>query len=162
MYSITHLKLLIHWLSIALIILVLDQLSKIIINNFFYYNRPYQITCFLNLVLLYNKGGAFNILNIASNWPRYLFIIIGIIAIIYTIYLLNKHLNQNHIFCWMLTLILGGTTGNVIDRIIYGYVIDFIDIHINQWHWPTFNIADSAICIGTILFIINDFFQIKK
>jgi signal peptidase II len=112
-------------------------------------------------VLVYNKGAAFSFLAAESGWQRHLFTAIGIAAAIYIIYLLRKHAGQR-MFCWALALILGGAVGNVIDRILYGHVIDFLDVFIGNWHWPAFNIADSAICVGAVLFVLDELRRVGK
>lgn len=113
-------------------------------------------------MLAYNRGAAFSFLSNESGWQRYFFTAIGIGAALYIIYLLRKHAGQR-MFCWALALILGGAIGNVIDRIAYGHVIDFLDFH---WrglgHFPAFNIADSAICIGAALFILDELRRVNK
>jgi signal peptidase II len=149
------------WLGISLIILLLDQLSKITIVKLFHYGESRPVTGFFNLVLVYNKGAAFSFLAAESGWQRHLFTAIGIAAAIYIIYLLRKHAGQR-MFCWALALILGGAVGNVIDRILYGHVIDFLDVFIGNWHWPAFNIADSAICVGAVLFVLDELRRVGK
>jgi signal peptidase II len=149
------------WLGISLIILLLDQLSKITIVKLFHYGESRPVTGFFNLVLVYNKGAAFSFLAAESGWQRHLFTAIGIAAAIYIVYLLRKHAGQR-MFCWALTLILGGAVGNVIDRILYGHVIDFLDVFIGNWHWPAFNIADSAICVGAVLFVLDELRRVGK
>ncbi|MFJ9451294.1 MULTISPECIES: signal peptidase II [unclassified Herbaspirillum] len=149
------------WLGISLIVLLLDQLSKITILKLFHYGESRPITGFFNLVLVYNKGAAFSFLAAESGWQRHLFTAIGIAAAIYIIYLLRKHAGQR-MFCWALALILGGAVGNVIDRILYGHVIDFLDVFIGNWHWPAFNIADSAICVGAVLFVLDELRRVGK
>jgi len=149
------------WLGISLIVLLLDQLSKITILKLFHYGESRPITGFFNLVLVYNKGAAFSFLAAESGWQRHLFTAIGIAAAIYIIYLLRKHAGQR-MFCWALALILGGAVGNVIDRILYGHVIDFLDVFIGNWHWPAFNIADSAICVGAVLFVVDELRRVSK
>ncbi len=149
------------WLGIAAIVLLADQLSKVTITRLFTYGESRPITDFFNLVLIYNPGAAFSFLGAASGWQRYLFTAIGIGAAIFIIYLLMRHAGQR-MFCWALSLILGGAIGNVTDRIAYGHVIDFLDFHIGRAHWPAFNIADSAICIGAILFILDELRRVKK
>jgi signal peptidase II len=119
------------------------------------------VTSFFNLVLVYNKGAAFSFLASETGWQRYFFTIMGIGAAIFIIYLLKKHAGQR-LFCWALALILGGAVGNVIDRVLYGHVIDFLDVHVGGWHWPAFNIADSAICIGAVLFIYDELRRVGK
>jgi signal peptidase II len=149
------------WLGISLIVLLLDQLSKITILKLFHYGESRPVTGFFNLVLVYNKGAAFSFLAAESGWQRHLFTAIGIAAAIYIIYLLRKHAGQR-MFCWALALILGGAVGNVIDRILYGHVIDFLDVFIGNWHWPAFNIADSAICVGAVLFVLDELRRVGK
>ncbi|ASU38009.1 signal peptidase II [Herbaspirillum sp. meg3] len=149
------------WLGISLIVLLLDQLSKITILKLFHYGESRPITGFFNLVLVYNKGAAFSFLAAESGWQRHLFTAIGIAAAVYIIYLLRKHAGQR-MFCWALALILGGAIGNVIDRIAYGHVIDFLDVFVGNWHWPAFNIADSAICIGAVLFVLDELRRVGK
>ena len=149
------------WLGIASIVLLADQLSKITITRLFTYGESRPVTDFFNLVLVYNPGAAFSFLGSASGWQRYLFTAIGIGAAIFIIYLLMRHAGQR-MFCWALSLILGGAIGNVTDRIAYGHVIDFLDFHVAGWHWPAFNIADSAIFLGAILFILDELRRVKK
>lgn len=161
MRNASHSNSLLSWLGISLIVLLLDQLSKITIAKLFYYGQSYPVTGFFNLVLVYNKGAAFSFLATESGWQRHLFTAIGIAASVYIIHLLRKHASQR-MFCWALALILGGAVGNVIDRILYGHVIDFLDVFIGNWHWPAFNIADSAICIGAVLFVRDELRRVDK
>ncbi|WP_028101861.1 signal peptidase II [Pseudoduganella violaceinigra] len=150
------------WLGIAAIIILLDQLSKITISKLFVYGEEKVITSFFNLVLAYNKGAAFSFLANEGGWQRHMFTAIGIIAALYIIYLLKRHSGQR-MFCWALALILGGAIGNVIDRIAYGHVIDFLDFHWQGFgHFPAFNIADSAICIGAALFVLDELRRVNK
>lgn len=153
---------LVPWLGLAMIVILLDQLSKITVNRLFSYAETKPITSFFNLVLIYNPGAAFSFLGDAGGWQRYLFTGIGVIAAIVMIYLLKKHASQR-LFCWALSLILGGAIGNVIDRIVYGHVIDFLDFHYQaQYHFPAFNLADSAITLGAGLFILDELRRVKK
>jgi signal peptidase II len=149
------------WLGVAAVTLLLDQLSKITITKLFAYGESLSITSFFNLVLVYNKGAAFSFLSSETGWQRYLLTAVGIGAALFIIFLLNRHSGQR-LFCWALALILGGALGNVLDRIMYGHVIDFLDVYIGRWHWPAFNVADSAICIGAVLFILDELRRVKK
>ena len=149
------------WLSIAALVLLIDQVTKIAISRAFEYGESLPLTSFFNLVLVYNKGAAFSFLADQGGWQRYFFTILGIAAALFIIYLLKKHAGQK-LFCWALALILGGAVGNVIDRIMYGHVIDFLDFHVNNWHWPAFNVADSAIFLGAALFIIDELRRVNK
>lgn len=149
------------WIGIASIVILLDQLSKITIAKLFTYGESHPVTSFFNLVLAYNKGAAFSFLATESGWQRYFFTTLGVIAALVIVYMLQRHAGQR-LFCWALALILGGAVGNVIDRILYGHVIDFLDVHFGGWHWPAFNIADSAIFIGAGLFILDELRRVNK
>ncbi len=149
------------WLGIAAILIILDQITKIAITSTFMYGESMPVTPFFNLVLVYNKGAAFSFLASETGWQRHFFTVIGIGASVFIIYLLKKNPGQR-LLSWALTLILGGAIGNVIDRVLYGHVIDFLDIYIGNWHWPAFNVADSAICIGAVLFVYDELKRGKK
>lgn len=149
------------WLGIATIVILFDQITKITINRLFTFGESYPVTSFFNLVLAYNPGAAFSFLATQGGWQRYFFTILGIGAAIFIVYLLKRHAGQR-LFCWALALILGGAVGNVIDRIAYGHVIDFLDFHVGGWHWPAFNVADSAIFIGAALFIVDELRRVNK
>jgi signal peptidase II len=140
------------YLAIATTTLLLDQLSKWSALSNLQLGVPEPVLPFLNWLLLFNPGAAFSFLAQSSGWQRWFFTILGILASIYIIYLLRKSLNEK-LLCVALSLILGGAVGNVLDRIMYGAVVDFIDLHYGSWHWPAFNIADSAICIGAAFVI---------
>lgn len=149
------------WIGIATIVVLFDQLTKITIARLFSYGESYSVTSFFNLVLAYNKGAAFSFLAAQSGWQHYLFTTLGIGAAFFIVYLLKRHAGQR-LFCWALALILGGAIGNVIDRLMYGHVIDFLDFYIGGWHWPAFNVADSAICLGVALFIFDELRRVGK
>jgi signal peptidase II len=139
-------------LAIATIILLLDQLSKWSALSNLQLGIPEPVLPFMNWLLLLNPGVAFSFLAQGSGWQRWLFTIVGLVACVYIVWLLRKSQNDK-MLCVALSLILGGALGNVLDRIMYGAVVDFIDLHYANWHWPAFNIADSAICIGAALII---------
>lgn len=149
------------WLGIATIIILLDQITKFTISRLFTYGETYPLTSFFDLVLAYNKGAAFSFLAGESGWQRYFFTGLGIAAAFFIIYLIRRHAGQR-LFCWALALILGGAVGNVIDRLLYGHVIDFLDFHIRSWHFPAFNVADSAITIGAALFVLDELRRVNK
>lgn len=153
---------LIPWLGLATIIILFDQVSKITITKLFVYAESLSITSFFNLTLVYNKGAAFSFLAAESGWQRYFFTAIGLIAAAYITYLLKRHATQK-LFCAALAMIMGGALGNVIDRLLYGHVIDFLDFHYQEiYHFPAFNIADSAIVVGAALFILDELRRVKK
>ena len=149
------------WLMIATAIVICDQLTKFWIGKQLQMGQSISLTSFLNLVLAYNKGAAFSFLASASGWQRYFFTGISIVAILFILYFLRRNAGQK-LFCWSFSLILGGAAGNLIDRLIYGHVIDFIDFHIGTWHWPAFNVADSAITIGAILFVLDELRRVNR
>jgi signal peptidase II len=140
------------YLAIATIILLLDQLSKWSALSNLQLGIPEPVLPFMNWLLLFNPGAAFSFLAQGSGWQRWFFTIVGLVACVYIVWLLRKSQNDK-MLCVALSLILGGALGNVFDRIMYGAVVDFIDLHYANWHWPAFNIADSAICIGAALII---------
>jgi signal peptidase II len=119
------------------------------------------ITGFFNLELTYNKGAAFSFLADASGWQHQFLTAVGVVASLFIVYLLARHGTQK-LFSAALALILGGALGNVIDRIAYGHVIDFLDFHWRGWHWPAFNLADSAIVCGAGLLIVDELLRVRK
>lgn len=149
------------WLGIATIIVLIDQITKVTITRLFTYGESLPVTSFFNLVLAHNKGAAFSFLASQAGWQRYFFAGIAVAAVVFIIYLLKRHAGQR-LFCWALALILGGAIGNLIDRVLYGYVIDFMDFYVGKWHWPAFNVADMAIVGGAGLFILDELRRVGK
>jgi signal peptidase II len=150
------------WLGIAAIVILIDQLTKIAIQKTFVFGEEKVINSFFNLVLAYNKGAAFGFLNSQPGWQRYFFTAIAVIAVGFILYMLKRHAGQR-LFCWALALIMGGAIGNAIDRLAYGHVVDFLDFHLAGFgHFPAFNIADSAICIGAALFIFDELRRVNR
>lgn len=144
------------WLGLAALIIILDQISKLAISSHFVYNEILYVTDFFNLVLAHNQGAAFSFLNDAGGWQRWFFSAIAVVASVWIVFLLRQH-PQQKLFCLALALILGGALGNLIDRIAYGYVVDFLDFHWQLRHFPAFNIADSAISVGAVLLVLDSF-----
>jgi signal peptidase II len=144
------------WLLISVVVIVLDQLSKAAISNHFVYGENLAVLPFFNLLLAHNTGAAFSFLSDAGGLQRWLFSIIAIIASVWIIWLLRKHQSQK-LFCFALAFILGGALGNLIDRIAYGYVVDFLDFYWGYYHFAAFNLADSAITCGAALLIWDSF-----
>lgn len=140
------------YLAISTITLLIDQLSKWSALSYLQLGMPEPVLPFMNWLLLFNPGAAFSFLAQGSGWQRWFFTILGLAASIYILILLRKSLTEK-LLCIALSLILGGALGNVLDRMMYGAVVDFIDLYYGNWHWPAFNIADSAICIGAALII---------
>ncbi len=142
----------IRWLGLSLIVIALDQLSKWQIVKGLSGESEVEI----NLVLLYNKGAAFSFLNDAGGWQKFLFIFIAMTASVLILFLLKKHSGEI-LFSAALAFILGGALGNLLDRIRMGHVVDFLDFHIADHHFPAFNLADSAITLGAALLILDNF-----
>jgi signal peptidase II len=145
-----------HWLSLSAIVIVLDQLSKAAISSHLVYGESMAVTSFFNLVLAHNTGAAFSLLDNGVGMQRWLFSIIAIIASVWIVWLLRKHQSQL-LFSFALAFILGGALGNLIDRITYGYVVDFLDFYWGSHHFAAFNLADSAITCGAGLLIWDSF-----
>lgn len=143
------------WSWITLLVIILDQLSKILADQFLQYHQPVEIIPMFNFTLMYNKGAAFSFLANAGGWQRWFFLILTSAVSIFLFLWLKKLKPQQVILYTALSLILGGAIGNLIDRAIYGHVIDFLDVYYQQYHWPAFNIADSAIFVGAILLIFD-------
>jgi signal peptidase II len=149
------------WLGLAALIVLVDQITKLTIERAYDYGDVHPVTGFFNLVLTYNKGAAFSFLAGASGWQKQFLTAIGIVASLFILFLLARHGTQK-LFSLALALILGGAVGNVIDRITYGHVIDFLDLHWRGWHWPAFNVADSAIVCGAALLILDELLRVRR
>jgi signal peptidase II len=144
------------WLLVSVIVIVLDQLSKAAITHHFVYGESMAVTSFFNLTLWHNFGAAFSFLDNAGGLQRWLFSLIAIVASVWIVLLLRKHQSQM-LFSFSLAFILGGALGNLIDRITYGYVVDFLDFYWGGYHFAAFNLADSAITCGAGLLIWDSF-----
>lgn len=149
------------WLVIAALVIALDQATKIAIERAFQLGDSVPITSFFNLVLAYNKGAAFSFLASESGWQGLFFTVVGLAASAFILYLLARP-GAHKLFSAALSLILGGALGNVIDRLAYGHVIDFLDFHVGGWHWPAFNVADSAIVCGATLLVLDELLRMRK
>ncbi len=151
------------WLGLSLVVVILDQFTKFLASQYLQLQQPVEIFSWFNLTLVHNTGAAFSFLSHAGGWQRWFFIVLAIIvSIIIMVWLLRLPAKQRWLAC-ALALVLGGAIGNVWDRIVFGYVIDFIDVSISflPWQlfnpWPAFNIADSAISVGAVMLIIDVF-----
>ncbi|MEO8119713.1 MAG: signal peptidase II [Rhodoferax sp.] len=149
------------WLGLAFIILIADQFTKVLIVGYYHLGDSTQVTSFFNVVRAHNSGAAFSFLAGASGWQRWFFTIIGTLAAVLILWLLKSHAGQK-LFAFALACILGGAIGNVIDRVMYGYVVDFLDLHWRGWHFPAFNIADSAITIGAACLILDELLRVRR
>jgi signal peptidase II len=143
------------WLSVAVI--VLDQLTKQLAVDLLEMHQPVAVAPFLNLTLTYNTGAAFSLLNDAGGWQRWLFAGLSVVVSIVIVAWLRRIPSGERWLACGLALVLGGALGNLWDRLLIGAVVDFIDVYYQRWHWPAFNVADSAICVGAALLIISTF-----
>ncbi|MFA6016427.1 MAG: signal peptidase II [Gallionellaceae bacterium] len=144
------------WLGMSALVILLDQFSKLWISANFYYLESVTVTDFFNFVLVHNTGASFSMLSDAGGWQRWLFSGIAALASVWIVWLLRKH-SQEKTFCMALAFILGGALGNLIDRMMYGYVVDFLDFHWGIHHFAAFNVADAAINVGAALLIWDSF-----
>ena len=149
------------WLALALLVLVLDQISKgWVLANFRLMDRQI-VTSFFNLVLVFNPGASFSFLADAGGWQKWFFVALALAISLWLLGLLRKHA-QERLLPAALSLILGGALGNVIDRLRFDAVVDFLDFHLAGYHWPAFNVADSAITVGVALMLWHQFRQPKE
>jgi signal peptidase II len=144
------------WFGISAALVLADQLTKWLVLSHFAPGERLELTSFFNLVLVFNKGAAFSLLANAPGWQTPLLVAFAIGAALIVSFLLVRS-PERRMFCAGLALILGGAVGNVIDRLRFGQVVDFLDLHAAGWHWPAFNVADSAITIGAALLILDGF-----
>ena len=145
------------WLGLSSIVVILDLLTKHWVQANIAYGEHVPVTSFFDLVLFHNEGAAFSFLAGAGGWQRLLFSVIAIVASAVIVYLLRKH-PERTLFSLGLSLVLGGALGNLYDRVTLGYVVDFIFLHYRQeYYWPAFNVADSAISCGVVLLLIDSF-----
>jgi signal peptidase II len=149
------------WLGLAFIILLADQFTKVLIQGYYHLGDSTYVTSFFNVVRAHNSGAAFSFLAGASGWQRWFFTIIGFVAAAVIIWMLRSHAGQK-LFSFAMACILGGAIGNVVDRMVHGYVIDFLDLHWAGVHFPAFNVADSAITLGAICLILDELLRVRK
>lgn len=145
------------YLSLSAVIILLDQWSKWWMASWLSLYETVAVMPNFNLTMAHNYGAAFSFLADAGGWQRWFFIVLTAVISVVLVVWLAKLKPAAKLEAFSLSLILGGAIGNVIDRIIHGYVIDFLDVYIGTSHWPAFNVADSAICIGAVLLIIDSF-----
>jgi signal peptidase II len=140
------------WLALSALVIVLDQVTKVWVQSAFAFGEHRTVSSFFDLVLFYNEGAAFSFLASAGGWQRVFFSLFALIASGIIVRLLNKHPEET-LFCFALSLVLGGALGNLWDRIMLGHVVDFLYFHYHALYWPAFNVADSAICAGVALLL---------
>ena len=148
------------WLVWALVVLVADQLTKWLIVGAYQLGDATVVTGFFNIVRAHNTGAAFSFLAAAGGWQRWMFTGIGVVATIFIVWQLRKHPGQK-LYSFALSGLLGGAVGNVIDRVAYGYVVDFLDFHWAGWHFPAFNIADAGITVGAACLILDELLRMR-
>jgi signal peptidase II len=149
------------WLGLAFIILLADQFTKVLILGYYRLGDSTVVTGFFNVVRVHNTGAAFSFLADASGWQRWFFTALGFAASGFILWMLKSHAGQR-LFSFALACILGGAIGNVIDRLMHGYVVDFLDFHWRGMHFPAFNVADSAISIGAACLILDELLRVRR
>ena len=149
------------WLGWALVILVADQVTKTLILDSYRLGDATTITSFFNIVRAHNTGAAFSFLAQAGGWQRWLFTGFGLVAALFILWQLRAHPGQK-LFSFALASILGGAVGNVIDRMVHGYVVDFLDFYWASSHFPAFNIADAGISVGAALLILDELLRVRR
>jgi len=152
---------LLQWIGLALIILIADQFTKVLIVGYYNLHDSTYVTSFFNVVRMHNTGAAFSFLAGGSGWQRWFFTAIGLAAIGFILWMLRSHAGQK-LFSFALACIMGGAIGNVIDRLVHGYVIDFLDFHWRGMHFPAFNVADSAITVGAACLILDELLRVRR
>jgi signal peptidase II len=150
------------WLWLSALVVIADQLSKTWVDYSFYLGESWVLTDFFNITLVYNPGAAFGFLSDQDGWQRWFFLGLSTLIIGLLLRWLRTLCAHEWLVAVALVLILGGAIGNLIDRAIYGHVIDFLDVHWNNWHWPAFNIADSAITVGAFFMLASIFYEGKE
>jgi signal peptidase II len=144
------------WWAVAAGIVVADHATKWLASELMSARPPVVVTPFFNFVLAHNTGAAFSFLAEGSGWQRWFFAGIAVIAAVLISMLIRRHAGEK-LFCSGLALILGGAVGNLIDRLAWGHVVDFLQLHAGPWYWPAFNVADSAITVGAVLVVLDSF-----
>jgi signal peptidase II len=149
------------WLTLALLVIVVDQFAKTLILGNFQLGDSRTVTSFFNVVRVHNSGAAFSFLAGAAGWQRWFFVALGIAASGFIVWMLRSHPTQQ-LFCLAVTMIMGGALGNVTDRLLHGYVVDFIQVHWRDAYFPSFNLADSAITLGAVLLVIDELRRVRR
>ncbi len=148
------------WLWLAGLLIVLDQSSKLGFDSQLKYGERIHLLPFFDFTLLYNPGAAFSFLANETGWQRWFFTLLAIAASVFIIWMMRKNI-MHHRMMLALALILGGAIGNVIDRIAYGHVVDFLLFYWRDWYYPAFNIADICITLGAMLLILDELLRLK-
>ncbi len=149
------------WLGLAFIIVLIDQFTKVLVVGYYHLGDSSYVTSFFNMVRAHNTGAAFSFLADASGWQRWFVTGLGVLATGVSLWMLKSHAGQR-LFCFAMACVLGGAVGNVIDRLLYGYVVDFLDFHSHGYHFPAFNLADSAITLGAACLILDELLRVRR
>jgi signal peptidase II len=149
------------WLGLALIILIADQFTKVLILGYYKLGDSTYVAPFFNIVRAHNTGAAFSFLAGASGWQRWLFTGIAVAATVLIVWMLSRHSHQK-LFAFALACILGGAIGNLVDRLLHGYVVDFLQFHAGGWYFPAFNVADAGITIGAVCLILDELLRVRR
>lgn len=153
--AVLHNSSMLKWLWLSVLVVVLDQVTKVMAEALLIAHQPLPVLSFFNLTLMYNTGAAFSFLADAGGWQRWFFLLLSVVVSIVLIVWMSRLKTGETWLAVALALIIGGAIGNLIDRILYGHVIDFIQLYYARWYWPAFNIADSAITMGAILWLMD-------
>lgn len=150
------------WLWLSAAVVGLDQMTKSLAVSYLSLHEPLPVVPFFNLTLTYNPGAAFSFLSDEGGWQRWLFIALAIVVVTFLVLWLRKIPRGRVWLPLALALVLGGALGNLWDRVVLGEVVDFLDVYYDRWHWPAFNVADSAICIGAVMLLVSAFFPEER
>ncbi len=156
------------WLGLSALVIMLDQLTKVITLRAFTLGESFSVTSFFDFVRAHNTGAAFSFLANASGWQRWFFVVLGLGASVFIVWMIKKH-PQQKLFCFAVSMIMGGALGNVIDRLVHGYVVDMLQFRFavlspifQGGYFPAFNLADSAITLGAICLILDEFLRVRS
>mgnify|MGYP000544172331 CR=1 FL=1 len=149
------------WIGVAALVLLADQFTKVLIVGTYQLGEGFAVTSFFNIVRVHNEGAAFSFLATAGGWQRWFFTGLGLVATAVMVWMLKQHAGQR-LFGFAIACILGGAIGNVIDRVLYGYVVDFLDFYYAGIHFPAFNVADSGITIGAMSLILDEVLRVRQ
>jgi signal peptidase II len=150
------------WLWLSVVVIALDQLTKYLASSYLAYQQPVPVIPFFDLTLMYNRGAAFSFLSSAGGWQRWFFTAMALFVSVAIVFWIKRLESNQRWLAAALALVLGGALGNVWDRIALGHVVDFIDLYYAQWHWPAFNIADSAIFVGAVILVMDALFGTRN
>jgi len=156
------------WLGLAFVLLLTDQFTKALILGYYRLGDATYVTSFFNIVRVHNPGAAFSFLATAGGWQRWFFTVVGLAVALFILWMLRAHHGQK-LFAFSLSCLLGGALGNVIDRLLHGYVVDMLDFHL-RWlapvfpggHFPAFNVADAAITAGALGLVLDEILRVRR